>query len=48
MRTLAVDLGSRRVGLALRDEVVRFAMPYEVLYVTSPELARVGVLLVIV
>ena len=36
MRTLAVDLGSRRVGLALSDEGGRFATPYEVLQVTSP------------
>lgn len=37
MRTLAVDLGSRRVGLALSDEGGRFATPYDVLLVTSPE-----------
>ena len=35
MRTLAVDLGSRRVGLALSDEGGRFATPYEVVQVTS-------------
>jgi putative Holliday junction resolvase len=40
MRTLAVDLGTRRVGLALSDEGARFATPYEVLNVTSPEQAR--------
>jgi putative holliday junction resolvase len=39
MRTLAVDLGSRRVGLALSDEGGRFATPYEVLQVTTPEQA---------
>jgi putative Holliday junction resolvase len=39
MRTLAVDLGTRRVGLALSDEGGRFATPYEVLQVTSPEQA---------
>ena len=44
MRTLAVDLGSRRVGLALSDEGGRFATPYEVLNVTSPEQARDEVL----
>jgi putative Holliday junction resolvase len=39
MRTLAVDLGSRRVGLALSDEGARFATPYDVLSVTSPRQA---------
>jgi putative Holliday junction resolvase len=39
MRTLAIDLGSRRVGLALSDEGGRFASPYEVLNVTSPKQA---------
>ena len=39
LRTLAVDLGSRRVGLALSDEGARFATPYEILQVTSPEQA---------
>jgi putative Holliday junction resolvase len=36
MRTLAIDLGTRRVGLALSDEGGRFATPYEVLTVSSP------------
>ena len=36
MRTLAIDLGSRRVGFALSDEGGRFATPYEVFNVTSP------------
>ena len=36
MRTLAIDLGTRRVGLALSDEGGRFATPYEVLTVASP------------
>lgn len=35
MRTLAIDLGSRRVGYALSDEGGRFATPYEVFEVTS-------------
>src|SRR5688500_4118822 len=39
MRTLAVDLGTRRVGLALSDEGGRCATPYEVLQVTTPEQA---------
>ena len=33
MRTLAVDLGTRRVGLAMSDEGGRFATPYDVLQV---------------
>ena len=36
MRTLAIDLGSRRVGFALSDEGGKFATPYEVCEVTSP------------
>jgi putative holliday junction resolvase len=36
VRTLAIDLGSRRVGFALSDEGGRFATPYEVFQVTSP------------
>ena len=37
MRTLAIDLGTRRVGLALSDEGGKFATPYDVLTVSSPE-----------
>jgi len=37
MRTLAIDLGNRRVGLALSDEGARFATPYDVLQVNSPD-----------
>jgi putative Holliday junction resolvase len=36
-RTLAIDLGSRRVGLALSDEGGKFATPYDVLTVNSPD-----------
>jgi len=36
MRTLAIDLGAKRIGLALSDEGGKFATPYEVLTVTSP------------
>src|SRR5436309_9902186 len=39
MRTLAIDLGTRRVGLALSDEGGRLATPLDVLQVTSPEQA---------
>jgi len=35
MRTLAVDLGERRVGLAMSDEGGRFATPMDVLNVSS-------------
>jgi putative Holliday junction resolvase len=47
MRTLAVDLGARRVGLALSDEGGRFATPYEVLQVSSPAQAADAVLRVV-
>ncbi len=43
MRTLAIDLGTRRVGLALSDAGGRLATPYEVLAVTSPEQAHAQV-----
>jgi putative Holliday junction resolvase len=36
MRTLAIDLGSRRVGFALSDQGGQLATPYEVFQVTSP------------
>ena len=39
MRTLSIDLGTRRVGLALSDEGSQFATPYDVLQVTSTEQA---------
>src|SRR4051812_14257537 len=47
MRTLAVDLGTRRVGLALSDQGGRLATPYEVVQVTSPEQATDAVLRVL-
>lgn len=37
MRTLAIDLGSRRVGLALSDEGGKFATPLDVLTVGSAD-----------
>jgi len=37
MRTLAIDLGSRRVGLALSDDGGKFATPYDVLTVNSTD-----------
>ena len=39
MRHLAIDYGTRRVGLALSDEGGRFATPVEVLEVNAPEQA---------
>lgn len=39
MRTLAIDLGTRRVGLAMSDEGGRFATPLEVLQVIGTEAA---------
>jgi putative Holliday junction resolvase len=36
LRTLAIDLGTKRVGLALSDEGGRWATPHEVLFVTDP------------
>jgi len=47
MRTLAIDLGVRRVGLALSDEGGRFATPHEVLEVNSAEAALVPILALI-
>jgi putative holliday junction resolvase len=40
MRTLAIDLGTRRVGIALSDEGGQFATPYDVLAVTGEEAMR--------
>jgi putative Holliday junction resolvase len=39
MRTLAIDLGTKRVGLALSDEGGKFATPLDVLEVSSPQQA---------
>jgi len=47
VRTLAIDLGTRRVGLALSDEGGRFATAYEVLTIASPQQATEAVLQVI-
>jgi len=47
MRTLAIDLGTKRVGLALSDEGGQYATPLDVLIVTSPEQAIAQVLAVI-
>lgn len=39
MRHLAIDLGDRRIGLAMSDAGGRFAQPHEVLQVTDPRQA---------
>jgi len=44
MRTLAIDLGERRVGLALSDEGGQFATPHEVLEVESVAAAIVPII----
>jgi len=44
VRTLAVDLGTRRVGLALSDAGGTLATPYLVIEVKSPDQATAGVL----
>ena len=44
MRTLAIDLGARRVGLALSDEGGRYATPLDVLTVASPQDALTQIL----
>jgi putative Holliday junction resolvase len=44
MRTLAIDLGSRRIGLAMSDEGGKFATPYDVLTVNSPDDALAPIL----
>jgi putative Holliday junction resolvase len=47
VRTLAIDLGTRRVGLALSDEGGTVATPYDVISVTSPEQGATAVLAVV-
>lgn len=47
MRTLAIDLGTRRIGLAMSDEGGRFATPLEVLNVNSPDQAIAPILALI-
>jgi putative Holliday junction resolvase len=44
MRTLAIDFGSRRIGLALSDAGGRFASPYDVLIVSDQNHARTQIL----
>jgi putative Holliday junction resolvase len=47
MRTLAIDLGARRVGLALSDAGGKLATPLEVIEVSSPQQAIGRILQVI-
>ncbi|HEX8914859.1 MAG TPA: Holliday junction resolvase RuvX [Humisphaera sp.] len=47
MRTLAIDYGTRRVGLALSDEGGRFATPLDVLFITTSQQATDEVLKVV-
>lgn len=47
MRTLAIDLGTRRVGLALGEDTARIATPFEVVPVRSADHALESVLGVI-
>ncbi|HEY1684777.1 MAG TPA: Holliday junction resolvase RuvX [Tepidisphaeraceae bacterium] len=47
MRTLAIDLGTRRVGLALSDSGGRFASPLDVLEINSPDKAIPPILAII-
>jgi putative Holliday junction resolvase len=47
MRTLAIDLGTKRVGLALSDQGGQYATPLDVLTVSSPEQAIAQILPII-
>jgi putative Holliday junction resolvase len=44
VRTLAIDLGSRRIGLALSDSGGAWATPHDVLFVTDPSQAIAPIL----
>jgi putative Holliday junction resolvase len=44
MRTLAVDLGTRRIGIAISDAGGKWATPHEVLTVTDPAQAFAPIL----
>jgi putative Holliday junction resolvase len=48
MRTLAIDLGTKRVGLALSDQGGQYATPLDVLIVSSPEQAIAQILPLII
>jgi len=44
MRTLAIDLGTKRIGLAMSDEGGRWATPLDVLFVTDANQAIAPIL----
>src|SRR5687767_1142615 len=44
MRTLAIDLGTRRVGLAMSDAGGKLATPHDVLEITAPQQATARIL----
>src|SRR3954469_3438506 len=44
MRTLGIDYGTRRVGLALSDEGGRFATPLDIVTITAPNQATEAIL----
>jgi putative Holliday junction resolvase len=48
MRHLAIDLGAKRIGLALSDQGGRFATPHEVVTVSDPAQAVEPILKLIV
>ena len=47
MRTLAIDLGTRRVGLAMSDAGGKLATPHDVLEITAPQQATARILEII-
>ncbi len=47
MRTLAIDLGTRRVGLAMSDSGGKWATPYDLITINSPEQAIQSILPII-
>jgi putative Holliday junction resolvase len=47
MRTLGIDFGSKRIGLALSDEGGKLATPVDVLEVSSPQHAIDQILLIV-
>jgi putative Holliday junction resolvase len=44
VRTLAIDLGTRRIGLAMSDSGGKWATPHDVLFVTDPAQAIAPIL----
>jgi len=48
MRTLAIDLGTKRIGVAMSDAGGKWASPLEVLFVTDPDQAIAPVVVMVV